>query len=371
MPPIDKNNIFFKLLRLGLRTGYEHDYDLRIAAKSDEIRKFWLGLYSKGKSQGVDAILLDGLNTCIESGRISELQLPPQDLKKKWLAGCLRLERFCDMQYKLARELAELYSAHGIRTAVLKGIALGICYPVPNHRPCGDFDCFLMGDYELGNKVAEDAGSVVKRDTYKHSHINYKGLEVENHQYCTEIRGGNYKKRFERLLQSLLIGHPLTMIRDTCLGVPSSLFNAVFLIQHSQHHYLSEGIALRHLCDWAMFLKVYGTLVDWRNFDSIAKEYGLKVMADAMTVLADGYLNVKIPDGYDAVRNQVLENMLLNDIMRYQKNHAGAKGIRGRIQKMKAMFEYRDRYRLFSDTSMLAELLGKAYGICFEKEPRL
>lgn len=62
-----------------------------------------------------------------------------------------------------------------------------------------------MGQYEFGNLLAERWGASVKRDFYKHSHIRYKGLVVENHQFCTAIRGSRRAKDFERLCKNAYI----------------------------------------------------------------------------------------------------------------------------------------------------------------------
>ena len=45
---------------------------------------------------------------------------------------------------------------------MLKGIAVGINYF--NYCPCGDMDCFLMGDYEQGNVIAEQVEAKVEHD---------------------------------------------------------------------------------------------------------------------------------------------------------------------------------------------------------------
>lgn len=59
-----------------------------------------------------------------------------------------RIERRYGQQRRRAAELAAAYAEAGIRTVVLKGFAVSRLYPVPEHRPCGDLDCFLCGDYE-------------------------------------------------------------------------------------------------------------------------------------------------------------------------------------------------------------------------------
>ncbi len=336
-----------------------------------DIRTMWVNIYKLGVRQGVGVMLFDGLHKLVSCGLVpGELQ-PSQDIKRKWLSDCLRLESLCSAQYRAANELADVYAGHDIRTIVLKGIAAGICYPVPNHRPCGDLDCFLMGEYERGNVIAEAVGAKVARDFYKHSHINYKGLEVENHQFCTAIRGSRRMKSFERLLQSLLKDEGTTLIGETHLECPSPLFNALFLTHHSHQHYLSEGIALRHLCDWAMFLKTHGHEVDWKRFHSIAKDYGLNVFGDTMTRLSVRYLNIPLPEDYEISDNDELDGVLLDDILHYKKIHDYGNKWKTRLSLVKSSFANRKRYKYFSDTTMFADLCKYFYGFCFDRKPRI
>ena len=150
-----------------------------------------------------------------------------------------------------------------------------------------------MGQYEFGNLLAERWGASVKRDFYKHSHIRYKGLVVENHQFCTAIRGSRRAKDFERLLQKCLHNCNPVYLGDSVLEAPPDLFNALFLTKHAQGHFLTEGITLRHLCDWAILLKERGELIDWPLFHRICEKYGMRLFSETMTQLSFSVLGIK------------------------------------------------------------------------------
>ncbi len=357
-------DMLFKLLRSGLETVETG------GCGSFEVVQ-WGKMYKFGVRHGVSAILLDGLQKAVERGMIGEGMMPGREVRMRWMSDCVNLERVCSRQYHLSSELAENFAGKGVRTVVLKGIAAGECYPVPFHRPCGDLDCFLMGDYEKGNVIAESMGAKVVRDHYKHSHILYKALEVENHQFCTGVRGSRKAKDFERLLQGLLKDEGTSYIGETRLECPPPMFNALFLTHHSQRHYLSEGIALRHLCDWAMFVKVHGGDVDWGRFRAVAKEYGLVAFADSMTRISERYLGVPVPAGYEAAADDELDMILLNDIMAYQKPHEYGNAWKVRWQVARDLFRFRYRYRKFSDTSMLSSLLTLFWGFLTDRNPKL
>lgn len=172
----------FALLRAGVRSGDTPD----IGGSTDDR---WRELYTAASSQGVSALVWDGIR------RLPPESQPSRELRLRWAYNVERIERRYGQQRRRAAELAAAYAEAGIRTVVLKGLAVSRLYPVSEHRPCGDLDCFLCGDYERGNRVAEQVGAEVKRDFYKHSHIVFRGLTVENHRFCTAVRGSRRSKR--------------------------------------------------------------------------------------------------------------------------------------------------------------------------------
>jgi hypothetical protein len=111
-----------------------------------------------------------------------------------------------------------------------------------------------MGKKAEGDKVVVEIGGKMKEAGYKHSHLLYRGLTIENHQFITSFDNSKLGIRTEQLLQSL-IKEGYTPIGDTKLLNPCAEFNALFLIKHAQRHFIKEGIRIRYLLDWALFLK--------------------------------------------------------------------------------------------------------------------
>ena len=48
--------------------------------------------------------------------------------------------------------------------------------------------------------------------------------------------------------------------------LPPVQWNAMFLTYHACGHFLSEGLRLKQILDWAMFLKKEQNNVDWKAF---------------------------------------------------------------------------------------------------------
>ncbi len=363
------------LLRLGLCTEEICESTFSGVLLPDDARaldSFWREVYSFGVSQGVGAVQFDGLQKVVSSGFLPPRLLPFRSLRMQWLSHSLHVERNCASQYSLASELASIYSGHGIRTVVLKGIASGLNYPDSNRRPCGDLDCFLCGRYADGNLVASCLGAHVDTSVYVHSVINYKGLTVENHQFCTGIRGSSRARSFERLLQSLLRDEGTSMIGDTSLECPSALFNALYLTHHSHRHFLLEGgIALRHLCDWGMFVSRCGSEVDWDRFLSFCDEYGLVRFASSMTRLSRDVLGVSVPSSFSVGIDDEADAYLLHEILHGFESPSSESAWRHRLSLLLGISGNRRRYRMFSDESFLHDIWRLVYGFCFDRKPEL
>ena len=184
----------------------------------------------------------------------------------------------------VAVEFAEKMSERGIQTVVLKGLAYASYYPNPYHREYGDLDCYLMGQKELGDKVSVEIGGKMEEAGYKHSHLYYKGLTIENHNYLTSFDNTKLGIRTEQLLQEQ-ISEGCRPIGNTKLQNPSANFNALFLIKHAQRHFIKEGICVRHLLDWAFFLKAESQKVNWDKVLPQMKECRILEFAKVMTRL--------------------------------------------------------------------------------------
>ncbi len=361
---MDKDNFFFRLLRIGLGIDTIGDEQLSIDGKLS------VADVNFSICQGVGAFIFDGLQKATEACTMPA-DAVSRELKMKLFSHTMQVEKLCRGQYDKAAELASIYAEHSIRTVVLKGIAIGQCYPNPWHRPCGDLDCYLLGDYKRGNEIAKSVGAHVDDHSYKHSHIGFKGLVVENHQFCTPISGCKRTKRFERFLHEILAAEGATKIGKTHLETPLPMFNAFFLTHHGRNHFLIDGITLRHLCDWAMLLHKYGTEIDWEYFCRLAEEYGLRLFADTMTRLSRDYLSVKIPKGYVLNEDNVRDGYLMSEMLLRLPDHVSGKLWRQRLIILGRMKKNRRRYQLFSDESFEKKILKLAYGLFFDRYPKL
>ena len=247
----------------------------------------WEFFYALSKRQGVVAIIFEAIKS------VPKEMAPPKAITLRWISHALSIEDQMKKKESVAIEFAEELSKRYIQTTVLKGLAYASYYPNPYHRESGDLDCYLMGKKEEGDKVTVEIGGKMEEAGYKHSHLYYKGLTIENHNYLTSFDNTRLGIRTEQLLQKL-ISEGCRPIGDTQLQNPSADFDALFLIKHAQRHFIKEGICVRHLLDWAFFLKAESQNVNWNKVIPMMKECRILEFAKVMTRLCIEKFGMKI-----------------------------------------------------------------------------
>lgn len=249
--------------------------------------EYWEQLYLLSKQQGTVAIIFEAIKD------IPKEIAPPKSITLKWLSNALSIEQQMRKKEAVIIEFAEELSKRDIQTTVLKGLAYASYYPNPYHRESGDLDCYLMGKKDEGDKITVEIGGKMEEAGYKHSHLYYKGLTIENHNYLTSFDNTKLGVKTEQLLQKL-ISEGYRPIGSTKLQNPSADFNALFLIKHAQRHFVKEGIFVRHLLDWAFFLKAESQNVHWETIIPIMKECRILEFAKVMTRLCIEQLDMKV-----------------------------------------------------------------------------
>ena len=105
----------------------------------------------------------------------------------------------------------------------------------------------------------QEQGIEVEMHSYKHSNFYYKGVPIENHKSFLNVKDIKEAVLANEILQRELKPRCVELSSGK-VQIPSPTFNALFIAFHAMQHY-GSGLALHHLCDWAMILKQYGLLI--------------------------------------------------------------------------------------------------------------
>lgn len=243
------NKPFIALVRLGLNKSVEclpNAFD-------------WQTIYNLASEQGLLAIVLDGIE------RIPEAMRPPQGVMLQWIGEVLQNyeTRYVDYE-KAIGKLAGFYNSHGFKMMVIKGYGLGLNYPNPKHRPCGDIDTWNFGKQkEADGILAKEKGIVIDNSHRHHTVFDWNGYMVENHYDLLTVDANRTNMILESILKECAMDDSnYVEINEECIFLPSANFNALYLLRHMLMHFVGANMNIRQVIDWGVFWENHGKEVD-------------------------------------------------------------------------------------------------------------
>ena len=332
------------LIRTLLRTALSDDFS-DSSFFSELNKENWSEAFKKLSEQGLAALSFEGVK------KVPKELAPPIEILLQWYSQQLAQIKQFNSQRSAIRELVELWESAGIQVKELKGQDVGRLYPHPELRFSCDFDCFLS-DYELGNQIVEAKGVKVDRGFYKNSSFFWKGVYVENHRFCTPVRGSKEMKRLELALRNNLW---------------NANFNALFLMEHMYSHFFEDALGLKQVMDWVLFRSRCWSEVDAELFEREARACGFWNFSQSIEQISERLL---LPDSSMNFEDKYTQRL-------WEQIYAGGgsvemnSGWRTRIQLFANYFRNGWRYRAFSNHSSFYVLLRTIAAFLFDRNPKI
>lgn len=308
----------FELLRYGLGKSEECQIPYGVN---------WGEVYNLALMQGVEGVVLDGIDRCYNQGREIDLDLVT---KLEWIGGVQQMESVYGHHKRVIAKLAKFYQRHSIKMMLMKGVGLSYDYPIPKHRPCGDIDIYLYGDLEKGDKlVHERFGIEINNDEHKHTIFEIDGIAVENHYDFANYHKHWSSKKLDEWLKveaKANLNDNVNLNLGDNVYLPSASFNAIFLVRHAASHFAAEQITLRHLLDWAFFVEKHHDEVDWDWQWKVCQEQNMHQFLLAINKICVRYLGFDatlFKTGYD---NDLAERVL-NEILQPEFQEENPEGM--------------------------------------------
>lgn len=292
----------------------------------------WNILFDMSMKQCVPSLVLDGLNKSLASEPCQGNKGIGKMDKLKWLSMVLNMERLYTKHENVIAELAAFYQRAGYQMMLLKGYGLSKYWPIPNHRPTGDIDIYLMHMNSDGKEKSQPAwkcadklmteklGIQVDNSHHHHSVFTYKGIMVENHYDFINVHSHRSNRWIENEFKTLALkgNEEFTFDNGAKLLFPSPLLNCLFVARHNASHFAAEHLNLRQLLDWALFVEERHKDIDWDYFWSMAKKMGMEKFVLCMAFIAIEQLSFEkdifhIPDEY--IHFQKCEHNLIDQVL--------------------------------------------------------
>ena len=233
----------------------------------------WNKIDTLAAEQGLTAVILDGIK------EIPETLRPPQDVMLQWIGEVIQnYESRYDKYEKAIGKLAGFYNSHGLKMMVIKGYGLGLNYPNPKHRPCGDIDTWNFGKQKEADKILEkEKGIKVDNGEHHHTVFYWGDFMVENHYDIIMPTAVKSNMAIESVLKELAMDDSNSVeIEGEKVYLPSPNLNALFLLRHMLMHFVAVGVSIRNLLDWGFFWEKHGKDVDVNWLNDTLKKYNMR-----------------------------------------------------------------------------------------------
>lgn len=211
--------------------------------------------------------------------------------------------------------LHKLMTKHGISYCAVKGAASAAYYPDPMLRSMGDVDFYVHpNDIERAQAVFVEEGFAV--GDYNHpSHIVLsRGRQhFEMHFKPIAMVQGRAGDMITEYWSDILEASVLNESELAVYRGPSVFHHGFILLTHLQHHLSHEGVGLRHLLDWALFVNSFSEEEFLAVFQSQLKRIGLFRLAQLLSLCAVKHMGMEhrtwMGDDYETA-DELLEDIL-------------------------------------------------------------
>lgn len=211
-------------------------------------------------------------------------------------------------------ELHELLMSNNIPYVILKGCASASYYDDAVLRTMGDVD-FLVSQQNMSR-----AGELLESIDFERAaedddagiHIAYHRDDStwELHRSVNGIPAGTCGDFVKSYLSDII---DTAVDCETSCGtirIPDPFHHCLILLLHTVSHLTSEGVGLRHLCDWAVF----ANKVNVEQWKTELQNCGLYHFAQILTLVSMKYLGLPEQSWVGTADDTVLEQ-LITDIL--------------------------------------------------------
>lgn len=199
----------------------------------------------------------------------------------------------------LTRYVVEKLTEQEIPVIVLKGVATGGMYPVPELRKSGDIDLLIPQGLEQKRlrAIMEKAGFSLSKEQHANHHIVFStgaGINIEMHTMLAEpfayrrinqAMEKHIKECWEHLERQNIMGVELPILDKP--------FHAYELLLHMLQHFVYAGFGLKLLCDWVVIWRQSWSVQERHLFTELVTESGLERFTEAMTAVCLKYLGLE------------------------------------------------------------------------------
>ena len=227
----------------------------------------------------------------------------PDSVYEKWKSGCFDDFDFNIRVLDALQWLDELLTDNNIPYIVIKGTCAAMLYPRPILRTQGDIDILITTHYLadairvlneadcIGENKLEGTG---RSSLSRHYAYTKNKVLIEVHTRFATLNTQENEKILDRWLYKASEQNTIRKkVFYASFPAPPKELNGLILLTHINQH-LEEGLGLRQIIDWMMYVNNYLDDEAWPSFRKKVSRLGLEKLAITVTLMCQLYLG--LPD---------------------------------------------------------------------------
>lgn len=249
----DINELFFDLIRVTICN--------QICLSHTPLTDEWREMFTMAKKQSLVGVCFTGVQRLQK-----QQQAPPEGLYLQWMGMAAKIQQQYDKHIEVLSVVNRHLCEAGVSPIFIKGLICASRYTQPELRQCGDID-FVLRNIEY-RKSLNVLGKIcrVDRDHYHEHHGSavYDGVLLEPHYKIREFHNPFSDYVMKKLQEQIFTSTAYTLnLNGREVRVFSPEFEGVYLICHMVSHFYGEGIGLRQVLDYALWVKSVSNMTNF------------------------------------------------------------------------------------------------------------
>ena len=275
----------------------------------------WDAVFKLADIQTVGTIVLDGVALLPKDVH------PPLGIKMRRIGAMQQVERTNALHRKTLAAIHATLAKEGIREVYMKGQMVGMRYPNPLHRQPGDIDfAVARQDFPKALQALSSIGKVDFGMACEHHGMAWiNGIVVEPHYKVHTFQRPSTDRAMQAMFGEVFPNHLASIHMDGC-DLPSfpPTFESVFLVSHMVNHVYSEGLGLRQIVDYAMFLHQCGKDIVVEQHTDYLRRMRMYRAWRLFACICHRYLGAELPAFVEPFsrREKDMAQRLFDDVMR-------------------------------------------------------
>lgn len=324
----------------------------------------WDRVMALAEEHGLSAVVWDAVDSLVRGDALTGGRAIPKQLMYDGFGAALSFEQRYEQYRSAISSLSSALSSGGIKTMVLKGYALSLEWPVPQHRPCGDIDIWNFGRYRDADALlAREYGVKIDDSHHHHTVFKWKDFSVENHYDIVNVHAHRSSAEMEKIFKELAQDDSCSIdVQGARIYLPSANFHALFLLRHAVSHFASTHLNLRQVLDWAFFVEKHTDEIDWPWLLGILGCFHMTDFFNCLCRICVDDLGFEKSVFHSGSVDNSLKERVLNDILKPEFQGKEPRGLLRRV-----LFKYRRwhsnawKHRLCYKESLLSSFFVSAW----------